>query len=174
MSIRVDEIDRLIIIEPDAAERNRLSINRYTLSTLCLTTELLDKMEKKFSKQLEDHEAKLNEHDDLVLKSHTTRKVLAYIFSGATASLFGIAIYGWIFIFNMNKALIEQAIVLPRLESVINEVRLQKQVVVATREVVKQQGESIQDSTEKIDSIDADVAKLQNNKVNKAPKYLIK
>lgn len=137
------EIGLLIRSEDDSKDRSFLMFVFNLTAIQAMIAKSFEDMKNEHTATLKKHEEKISEHQILVIQGRASWRVGTYVFGGISAVLSAIAVYGFIFVFNMNTVQIQQAVVLPRLESVINEVRLQRQAGIESRADITQQGEDI-------------------------------
>jgi len=69
---KLTDIDNMIRRENDEEKRNVLLVLHCLTSTLSSVSRVLEELEKHHCEQFNDHEDRINEHDDIVLKSKTT------------------------------------------------------------------------------------------------------
>ena len=91
---RLEDIDNMIRKENDEEKRNVLLVLHCLTSTLSSVSRVLEELEQQHSARFKEHELKIDEHEDLVLKGQATWNA-AIVFGGIIQGLLiAIAMYG--------------------------------------------------------------------------------
>lgn len=157
------EIGLLIRSEDDSKDRSFLMFVFNLTAIQAMIAKSFEDMKNEHTATLKKHEEKISQHQELVVQGRASWRVITYVFGGISAALSAIAVYGFIFVFNMNTIQIQQAVVLPRLESVINEVRLQRQTGIDNRADITQQGADNREQDTKLDAQDTKLDSLDKD-----------
>jgi len=91
---KLSDIDNMIRRENDEEKRNVLLVLHCLTSTLSAVSRVLEELEKQNHKRFDDHEARIDDHEEIVLKSKAAWNT-TLVFGGVIqAMLMGAAMYG--------------------------------------------------------------------------------
>ena len=115
-------------------------------------------------------EAKICAHDVVVLNGTTTINILKGTLSMVLALGIGISSYGYSLIADLRDEVTKQSVILPRLETIVSEIRAQSKEISENRSTIKQQDweNAAQDGV--INKLDTDVKAIKHKRVVRASK----
>jgi hypothetical protein len=92
---KLDDISDRIRKEPDEEKRRTLLILNYLISSVATSAKVLDDMDRNIGQHLRDHEQKLDEHEEIVIKGRTAWQAITIVFGVVQAVFLAIGIYGY-------------------------------------------------------------------------------
>jgi len=159
------DIEAMILNKVDEKDVVLLILNKLTMA-------IVEMKESSYShhRRITDTEGRISAHNDIVIQGKTMWKVLSFAFLGVS-TIVGVAIpYGYNKIANMDKQLIELAVVVPRLEGVKLNALSQSLEITDTKTNLEQQQKNIENQLREINSMKRKIDDVTSTKVFKAAK----
>ena len=175
------KIGKMIEEEDNPKDRSILSVCHSLTMAIASILENVETSNAEHKLELKTHKDLLAEHAIIVLRGKTTLTNVKWFCSGIGGLVLLLAGYTYRTIDDMRMTLASHSTILPRIDSVVAELQRQRYDIERNKEIdakqddiVEEQESVLQLQANKVESVAKKLHVLQNNKVNKAPKYLIK
>ncbi|MFA5920141.1 MAG: hypothetical protein WC856_02470 [Methylococcaceae bacterium] len=162
--LKLDELNRTVVEDPDPEKRNIFSILQSHAVLLSRITLALEETINNNAAKVEGHETRIKRHEDLVIQGKTVISMLSVL------QLFvaGFFMYGYSLIANMRDEVNQHSTLLPRIDAITTEFMQQSRTLAATSDHIQQQAQNNVQQDDKLEALDGDVKNIQKKRVFKA------
>lgn len=175
------KIGKMIEEEDNAKDRSMLAVCHSLTMAISSILEKVETSNAEHKIELKNHQDKLDEHATIVLQGQTTLTNMKWFCSGLGGIVLLLTSYTYKTIDDMRLTLTNHSAIIPRIDAIVLELQQQRYAISRNDitnerqdDVVEEQGSDIKAQATKVESVNKRIHTLSNNKVNKAPKYLIK
>jgi hypothetical protein len=184
--LKLEEINTAIIKETDLDKRGIFMILQSHAIALTRITNVLEDISNHNTEKIDAHDLRLINLDKINARNETALKIGSGIFGLTQAIVIGIFLYGYALVANMRDQITSQAVLLPRIEAMANESRLQRISIANSKSQIdansdklqqqqddnktqednnKEQEKSNQKQNTKMESLGKDIIDIQHKKV---------